>query len=192
MPNWCSNTLTISTTKDGRKVSKVLELIHTPASDDNDERIFDFDKVIPYPDNFKLMDKTARKFEVELSEANTDEGRNAVCSKYGAEPDCLWIKDGYNSGGYSWCVENWNTKWNACEVQILSQDDSSATLRFDTAWSPPIPVIEKLGQLFPDFRFELQYSEDGIGFEGNLVIDEGETQENESRDIVCSESASEE
>jgi hypothetical protein len=41
-----------------------------------------------------------------------------------------------------------------------------AFLEFDTAWSPPFPVIEKLASMFPDHDFQLAYFEGGMGFCG--------------------------
>lgn len=42
---------------------------------------------------------------------------------------------------------------------------------FDTAWTPPQPVIEKLFELFPAVRFELEYFECGVAFCGGLSYD---------------------
>ena len=46
---------------------------------------------------------------------------------------------------YSWCTCSWGTKWNAYD---LNSDGNS--LSFHTAWSPPLPVIRKLAECFPD------------------------------------------
>src|SRR5690606_21345130 len=45
---------------------------------------------------------------------------------------------------YEWRLENWGTKWNAYSQSLERESDLSATLRFDTAWSPPQPILEKL------------------------------------------------
>lgn len=50
-------------------------------------------------------------------------------------------KYGYTTW-YSWSNANWGTKWNACDTYY---DENSGTLvEFDTAWCPPMPVIEKI------------------------------------------------
>ena len=71
---------------------------------------------------------------------------------------------------YDWCCENWGTKWDAQDTDI-SADGS--VINFETAWSPPIPVITELARRFPDFRFELEYEEPGMGFEGTCVWESG-------------------
>ncbi len=66
----------------------------------------------------------------------------------------------------------WGTKWNACHVcdawdwQSEDEDYAMVEINFSTAWSPPIPVIDKLIELFPDCKFELRYYECGCAFQG--------------------------
>ena len=63
----------------------------------------------------------------------------------------------------NWCVDNWGTKWNVDKDPDLNfnKDD---TICFDTAWSPPIPVIAALAAKFPDVKFTLRYFEGGNFF----------------------------
>lgn len=55
-----------------------------------------------------------------------------------------------------------------CGSPLPDEQPIQAFLEFDTAWSPPIPVIEKLASMFPDHEFELKYFEGGIGFSGHV------------------------
>jgi hypothetical protein len=48
---------------------------------------------------------------------------------------------------YDWSCENWGTKWDACDSQILIDTPTHLCVRFDTAWSPPDPVLTKLHEL---------------------------------------------
>ena len=80
-------------------------------------------------------------------------------------------QNGYNCGGYNWCCENWGTKWNFCDVE-LKETKSSLHYHFQTAWSPPIPVIVKMSELYPHLVFTLKYYEQGRGFAGILTIKE--------------------
>lgn len=75
---------------------------------------------------------------------------------------------------YNWSVANWGTKWNAAEAQIVKRDEKKVAFRFDTAWSPPIPVIKTLGEQFPKAKITLRYYEHGAGFKGELVMKGGE------------------
>ncbi len=107
---------------------------------------FSFDRIIPYPEPFHSMDK---------------------------EPFCG--RDGFNAGGYTWCVANWGTKWDAAngvEAARLSADRMFYT--FDTAWSPFIPVVERLAGMFPELEFFYHFEEQGCCFAGDREYRDGE------------------
>lgn len=147
MPNWCENDLRILGTLEA--VQKVITLLAT------EEKPISFSNVIPYPENYKEQDQE----RVAYLTANPGDWVNAP-------------KDGYNDGGYSWCLKNWGTKWDAkCEGnqwEWEQEDDefSSVSVSFDTAWGPPLPVIRELIEKFPDCKFELHYYEAGSAFQG--------------------------
>lgn len=65
---------------------------------------------------------------------------------------------------YSWSVENWGTKWNA--YQISEHGDS---IRFETAWSTPAPVIEELSNMFPTVTITLEYADEDFGYNCGIV-----------------------
>lgn len=71
---------------------------------------------------------------------------------------------------YDWSCKNWGTKWNACETYI-----DGNTVYFDTAWSPPLPVIEKLSKLYPENEIEICFAEEQVGIlSGRYVFQNGE------------------
>jgi len=43
---------------------------------------------------------------------------------------------------YQWRIDNWGTKWNGYDCQILNDD----AIKFETAWSPAVEVIKKLSR----------------------------------------------
>lgn len=52
---------------------------------------------------------------------------------------------------YDWACANWGTKWNACDpTEFEKMDDGRISIQFDTAWSVPWPIVEKLSLLFPN------------------------------------------
>lgn len=215
MPNWAENELTIT----GPNIQKVLEKIRSHSRKDDDVCILDFDKIIPYPKIYRELDQRAQEYENKLAAIPKDDPeRNkkllSLATEYGVEPATLWIKNGYNSGGYEWCCENWSTKWNASSVNLTMYEDNEslpatktiqceycqttqiiegkvilvceqcgsplksrrlvrAFLEFQTAWSPPIRVMEKLAAMFPDHAFELKYFEGGMGFSGHALWRDG-------------------
>lgn len=68
-------------------------------------------------------------------------------------------RDGFNSGGYTWCLDNWGTEWWASEVEYCRYK-SALSYSFDTAWSPPIPVIKKLIKDFPKLKISIEFEEE--------------------------------
>ena len=215
MPNWTENELTIT----GPDVQKILNAIRSEADGDEEARLLDFDKIIPYPKQFKELDLRAHEYQRKFLAIDRDDPERqskleTLAAEYEVEPGTPWLKDGFNSGGYEWCCENYGTKWNACGATLTTRRDSAkehihktiqcsycqtvnrtehmtvlvckqcgsplpdaqpllAFIEFDTAWSPPIPVIEKLAGMFPDHAFELKYFEGGIGFSGHAHWSEG-------------------
>ena len=67
-----------------------------------------------------------------------------------------------------WSVENWGTKWDACEPHIDHNDIDYFCVSFESAWSPPIAWIDNIMQDFPDLCFTLEYEEPGMCFGGRL------------------------
>lgn len=45
--------------------------------------------------------------------------------------------------GYNWQRENWGTKWGAYDYGPVKHSKHSVTYTFDTAWSPPLPVLRQ-------------------------------------------------
>ena len=117
------------------------------AASNND--IFDFNNFVPYPDAFREKD-----------EANKKDSS---------------VQDGYNDGGYEWCIKNYGTKWKANSPTISTNYLSKCQLLyfFDTAWSPSIPITKKASELFPELIFEHRYSEEGIGIKGKIIFNNG-------------------
>ena len=64
---------------------------------------------------------------------------------------------------YPWRVNNWGTKWNAycCNMDFL--EGNYARLLFETAWSAPHPILEKLADTYPDVEFEHEWADEDIG-----------------------------
>ena len=74
------------------------------------------------------------------------------------------IKDGKMPDWYAWRVENWGTKWDAydtCEWEGNS-------IKFFTAWSPPIAWLREIALKYPELSFQLDYADEGGGFVGTM------------------------
>jgi len=126
MPNWCSNSITIS---------GATETIKTLWDDaqanwkNNDYGLLD--AMVPMP--------TALK------------GTTSPAPDDGSQP----AVDGYTNW-YDWCVDNWGTKWDVSDEGLEYVDNgdgtSAITGYMDTAWAPPIeatyhePGMDFLGE----------------------------------------------
>ena len=141
MPNYCECDLSIQGTE-----GDVVAFLEAMKYEDN---LFSFNAVIPYPQRFASLDRAARDFD-----------KAAGCEYSIGRP-----RDGFNSGGYEWCKENWGTKWDAGDVSIYKRGNTQM-VSFRTAWNPPLPVMEAMVKKFPTLELELNYFECGMEYCG--------------------------
>lgn len=141
MPNDCENTLHVF--GDPKDVKKAFAYMGTAKSP------LDFNRVIPYPKEYAKKDAEFEKL-----------GWDGFKAKYGAD-----AKDGYNSGGYGWRIQNWGTKWNAYDV---TRKDNG--IHFTTAWGPCEPVISKIHEANPNVMLRYEYKEPGMCFGGRQTF----------------------
>jgi hypothetical protein len=62
---------------------------------------------------------------------------------------------------YDWSIKRWGTKWNAYSVVAGKSDEREATVTFETAWSPPLPVLDELAKRFPKAYLRLIWCDEG-------------------------------
>ena len=83
---------------------------------------------------------------------------------------------------YDWSIENWGTKWDACNLSWSQLDDHTIEFDFDSAWSPPISVYEELSE--QGFEVEAYYVEYGMMYAGEWHCDaDGQVTDEYSNDI---------
>lgn len=146
MPNYCENHLIVTGPPD--------DLARFVAAVRDDKRAFSFDRIIPYPERFRVLDKAWDDWFVAHPHDSATE----------TEP-----RGGFDSGGREWREENWGTKWDALDsVQFWYA--RAAEYRFCTPYDPPKPVIRRAAELWPTLSFELNYYERGMQFHGTLCI----------------------
>lgn len=143
MPNWCYCELSV--------VGPIEERVRFKNFAEGDGQILDFNRFVSYPERFQVMDKKCDEMR------KSGVPRNAI------------PKDGFNNGGYEWCVTNWGTKWNA-SCDDITEKPRSLVYRFDTAWGPPEPIVNVMAEMFPRLRFNLRFWEMGMGFQGQLMV----------------------
>jgi hypothetical protein len=154
MPNWCSNTLTL-THEDRKMISRAVKATK------NDTL---FNEFVPCPQ--ALSDTTEGSFGDKLEQARLNDIRENNRRTYGY------------SSWYDFAIGEWGTKWDISggndSYKIKKVDSGySVTLHFDTAWSPPINFYDKLVEL--EFTVDAMYYEPGVNFCGQYYDGSDET-----------------
>ena len=89
------------------------------------------------------------------------------------EPNELLIAEFGADNWYDFQVSNWGTKWDVIDATAeLHNDDGELTITasFQTAWSPPLGVYNKLME--DGFELNAMYFEGGMCFAGILSNEE--------------------
>lgn len=171
MPNWISNELTVTGSKDdmaafykaaaghSRKyvcmqdtdwesftdIRLEAAIASLESMEPTKESHFSFHALIPVPDAVLLMPYDPGQFEglVKSNKIYADfcEKHNVTCS------------------GYDWERENWGVIWGDCHTDIHTREDDSFVVSFDTAWTVPDIFLEKVSIIFPNLAFSM-YSSD--------------------------------
>lgn len=141
MPNWCSNFIEVRGTNQ-REIAEIAKAMQ-------DGRFCD--QVIPVPEDLK-RDGSA-SFGGDLAEQY---------DKIRAENR---EKHGYDSW-YEFCTNRWGTKWDVDFVNgvDIAEDGLSVSGSFDSAWAPPMGIVERLVER--GLEVTLYYYEPGMGFVG--------------------------
>jgi hypothetical protein len=155
MPNWYHSKLTIQNTCSG---FEKIKAVFTP---DQYKECHPFQSIIPPPvdllmsDINMLNDSSLQKLTNLKRKEGVEQKEQKNLIKFG-------VKDLYD-----WKVGNWGTKWDACDLIVRYDNDEEFQVDFDSAWSPPIPVFEKIIQDNPNLSiFISMYSweSDGAGW----------------------------
>lgn len=77
---------------------------------------------------------------------------------------------------YDWRMENWGTKCNGYDVDVLNED----WLAFLTAWLPPEKVIAALARRYPQTEIEHWWADENFGSRsGYAKYSQGEVEKTE-------------
>jgi hypothetical protein len=78
---------------------------------------------------------------------------------------------------YWWSVKNWGTKWNAYDIDF-EKGSGYLTYRFLTAWSQPIPIFERILEMFPNCNIVIDWEEEQ-GWGGVIELENGKKRQQE-------------
>ena len=184
MPNHTANNFTVTGPK-----ADVLRFVAQIKGTDSE---IDFNKVLPIPEVLRgtsspsrimtqeEIDKiwaewNKRKDEGKLSsfEMERPMGLGITQAKY----DEFILKYGY-ADWYDWSIFNWGTKWNAYDVTEWSVNEcseytTSATIYYETAWSPATALWLNVSKDYPTLEFYHEFADEGGGFLGSETIVDG-------------------
>lgn len=150
MPNWCSNTLKVTT----ENAEKLKEFYNDSVIEDKDKTEwskFTLNNLFPTPP--ELLNEGA---------FSKSENSEELVKKYGS------------SDWYTWRVNNWGTKWDVSESYISENSEDELVINFDSAWSPPVAWLVAIAPKFPELKFSLSYEEPGCDFCGYIIIENGQ------------------
>jgi hypothetical protein len=142
MPNWCSNSVTI-THEDPAKIAALTEAMK--------ENRF-LDHIIPVPKDLK--ETMAGSYGDEAKQAALEAQTQRNVEQYGF------------SNWYDFCVARWGTKWDVdlAGTVDVSNDGRTVDASFDSAWSPPINVYEEMVE--QGYDVVAYYYEPGMAYVG--------------------------
>ena len=124
--------------------------------------------------NYSMSPEEICSCEKRISDYDNDIG-DAL--RYGKQAFDNYLKYGAVDW-YDWCCNNWGTKWNAQNTQLL--DENSAEVYFDTAWSPVVKLLKKLSEKNPDCTFEYEFAEEQAAILcGRVVFESGKIKSQE-------------
>ena len=149
MPNWCYNRITVYADEDtADKIEEIKEIFESKQP---------FNTLFPQPD---WKNTPNSKGELPKKEQMKNPDGSILWETYNF-PDGK-IDDRW----YQWCIENWGTKWEPDINEIGYEDSEMLELVFNTAWSPPEGVVEKMREKYPKLTFQCFYDEPGCEIAG--------------------------
>ena len=148
MPNWCNNGITLRH-KDSAMVTRAQEALAAGRL---------LQEFIPCPQD--LIDTVSGFMGEDKREAHEAQMKRNI-ELYG-------YKDWYD-----WNVANWGTKWDVGGSDFVIDDvGNELQCYFDSAWTPPIPLFERLTEL--GYTVNATYYEPGVGFVGRWTTEDGD------------------
>ena len=145
MPNHCHNRVTIygsgnDTEETRAQIAKLKQIFEDEST---------FGQIIPEPDwpNTPLAPVHAKELY------GCKRGNVGELPVKSEDP---WLTYRFESTGqqddrwYDWRLANWDTKWDAYDVQIMDDDPDQLEVEFETAWSPPEAICHAIREQYPD------------------------------------------
>ena len=162
MPNHCHNRVTFYPS--GNNTDSSLDQIETIKDIFTGESVFT--QIIPEPDwaNTPLTAETAGNSWVKRGEV----GELPVKSEDPFVTYRFKSTDVADDRWHDWRVNNWDTKWDCYDVEVVDDDPEQLEIQFNTAWAPPEAICNQLREDYPDIAISWFYDEPGEEIAGYL------------------------
>ena len=159
MPNWVSNTLTVSSNGklDNPEMIEFLSLVGKDVpkgwqDEKQDCLIYDSNGGFSF---LAFVSPPADKIEEYYGKKGWENGEEFGNTEYN------W---------YNWNLSEWGCKWDCSDVYVWTEENednnSFFQVQFSTPWSPPEQFIDKLIKRFPSLSINLNWEEEqGFGAE---------------------------
>ena len=165
MPNHCHNRVTFYPS--GNNTASSLDQIETIKDIFTGESVFT--QIIPEPDweNTPLMSRDMPKYAWDTAKGKL--GELPVMTETGYGLSLRFPSTGrHDDRWYDWRLQNWDTKWDAYDVEVTDDDPEQLEVTFNTAWSPPEAICNELREQYPDVSISWFYDEPGCEIAGYL------------------------
>lgn len=200
MPNWVQNNIYLYGEEDD--IKKVLELVKSNESVFDFNKIIPMPKelqidsssdndlaILCYLSNrlaipFEKLDKKYLKYVTNMFDDNwaatlyyerLPNRKEDFDKLYELGKTCCSNIDKYGYiDWYKWCINNWGTKWGACEEYV---EDNF--ISFQTAWNVPDPILEAFAYICDEYNvtFKGKYADEDRGSNaGYISSDNGITE----------------
>lgn len=174
MPNWVANKLVVTGPEDDLRTFRLKAEGPNPVG----ERVpLTYHAFIPYPEEYARIDRLFYEWGQLTGNRWVGIGSpefQEFARKRGFDP--APERDGFNSGGYEWRIENWGTKWDATNPEV-AETEEGLVYRFLSPWSPPEPVILAMSSQHPSLLFRLEFEEETCAFAGEATLQGGKVLE---------------
>lgn len=151
MANYIKHIINIKTTD--IELEEILNFVKS------DDKIFDFNKIIPMPESLNI-DSRYDLQRVLSKDRILNENEKELIKKY---------SENYKNYGFfdwhDWCISNWGTKWNAGEPILKDKN----ILEFHTAWNHCSPIFFVLSNKFPKAVFEVNFADENRGYNTQIL-----------------------
>lgn len=215
MPNHIINELTLidhDGTYTPKKIKEVFDSFKSQEDEDGEKSSFDFNTFVPMPLVFRggnsdgytislfsklnqeglgssssLRDPSNFERAVRLADQLSDTMPQYKVSHDLARKYVESVRDFGYIDWYEWSCKHWGTKWNAYSQK---EDLENNTIKFETAWSTPMPIWQALANKFPGLIWRVRYSDENTSGSNHGIIHlrdgevlEEDMSEDERRDL---------